>query len=147
MHLPAMQREGTERLLHVHCPSLRLARSSGHILLHLLRLLTCDVFERCLPHAPASCACLMCLRRNTNSPSEDPWHTGAYGAEVVQGMQGDGKHRLIAAQMKHWTAYSVEANRMGEYSHRKMHAGPPTPACPHWLRGHIYPCLPALAAW
>ena len=90
-----------------------------------------------LLYVPALCACIMCLRRNTNSPSEDPWHTGAYGAEVVQGMQGDGKHRLIAAQMKHWTAYSVEANRMGEYRHREMHAGPPTPACPHWLRGHM----------
>lgn len=51
--------------------------------------------------------------RNSNSPSEDPFHTGAYGAEVVQGMQGDGEFRLIAAQMKHWTAYSVESNRMG----------------------------------
>lgn len=42
--------------------------------------------------------------RNSNSPSEDPFHTGMYGANIVTGMQGsDPNHWITAAEMKHFT--------------------------------------------
>lgn len=49
--------------------------------------------------------------RNSNSPSEDPFLTGSYGQEIIQGMQGQDKFRLVGAQMKHWTAVSICTTR------------------------------------
>ena len=57
--------------------------------------------------------------RNSNSPSEDPYHTGAYGKAITEGFQGiavhpgspmpvDHRFVKVANMMKHWTAYSVE---------------------------------------
>jgi pre-mRNA-splicing factor SYF2/beta-D-xylosidase 4 len=57
--------------------------------------------------------------RNSNSPSEDPYHTGAYGKAITEGFQGTAAHPSspmpvdrrfvkVANMMKHWTAYSVE---------------------------------------
>ena len=58
--------------------------------------------------------------RNSNSPSECPFHTGAYGKAVTEGFQGakvarspvphDPRYVKIANMMKHWTAYSVESD-------------------------------------
>ena len=71
--------------------------------------------------------------RNSNSPSEDPRLCGAYGAEVTLGMQngapvdtdtvtdGPNNFLLTAAEMKHFTAYGVEANRMGFDANISLH--------------------------
>ena len=63
--------------------------------------------------------------RNSNSPSEDPLLTGTYGSELVRGTQlrepgGSGVH-LMNSQMKHWTGYTVEANRMGYNGNFSLH--------------------------
>ena len=40
--------------------------------------------------------------------------TGEYGAQLVSGTQTPSRGvNLINSQMKHWTAYGVESNRMG----------------------------------
>eukprot|EP00730_Choanoeca_flexa_P016201 TRINITY_DN7606_c0_g1_i3.p1 TRINITY_DN7606_c0_g1~~TRINITY_DN7606_c0_g1_i3.p1 ORF type:complete len:786 (+),score=190.70 TRINITY_DN7606_c0_g1_i3:3-2360(+) len=52
--------------------------------------------------------------RNSNSPSEDPFHIGMYGRGIVRGMQGSNPDkRITAAEMKHYTGYGVENNRFG----------------------------------
>ena len=52
--------------------------------------------------------------RNSNSPSEDPLLTGEYGEQLVLGTQSPMQGvNLISSQMKHWTGYGVESNRMG----------------------------------
>ena len=52
--------------------------------------------------------------RISELPSEDPIHSGAYGAEMIRGMQtedGEGHPKMIA-YLKHFTAYSREEDRM-----------------------------------
>ena len=55
--------------------------------------------------------------RNVEVPSEDPFHSGAYGTAVVRGVQwgadGDRKYTKINAALKHFWAYSVESGRGG----------------------------------
>ena len=60
--------------------------------------------------------------RNSNSPSEDPLLTGLYGQALVTGTQtpADGVN-LINSQMKHWTGYGVESNRMGFNGNISVH--------------------------
>ena len=60
--------------------------------------------------------------RNSNSPSEDPLVTGEYGEQLVMGTQSplEGVN-LINSQMKHWTAYGVESNRMGFNGNISVH--------------------------
>jgi beta-glucosidase-like glycosyl hydrolase len=52
--------------------------------------------------------------RTSELPSEDPIHSGTYGAEMVRGMQrADASgHPLVMAHLKHYTVYSREADRM-----------------------------------
>ena len=57
--------------------------------------------------------------RNVEVPSEDPYHSGEFGAELVRGVQGfydphekSGGFVKIAASVKHLTAYSMETGRM-----------------------------------
>ena len=57
--------------------------------------------------------------RNDNSPGEDAYLQGEYGAQVVMGGQGAhpngsypfGEYRKAVHEMKHFTAYSVENDR------------------------------------
>jgi beta-glucosidase-like glycosyl hydrolase len=51
--------------------------------------------------------------RNIEVPSEDPYHSGAYGAAVVRGVQWgkDSKYTKINAALKHFWAYSMESGR------------------------------------
>ena len=54
--------------------------------------------------------------RNSELPSEDTYLNGAYAIEVVRGMQEGDDPRWplkIHTTLKHYTAYSVEANRFG----------------------------------
>jgi len=58
-------------------------------------------------------------QRNQNSPGEDAFTNGEYGAYIVRGAQGalfngtypHGEYRKVLREMKHFTAYSVEAGR------------------------------------
>ena len=57
--------------------------------------------------------------RNAEVASEDPFHAGVFGAELVRGVQGyydgaakSGGYVKIAASVKHLTAYSMETGRM-----------------------------------
>eukprot|EP00759_Apiculatamorpha_spiralis_P036762 PhF_6_TR37047/c0_g1_i1/m.54219/K15920/XYL4; beta-D-xylosidase 4 len=53
--------------------------------------------------------------RNCEIPSEDPFLAGTYAAHMVKGMQQgeeDPRYLKMMAFVKHYTAYSVEANRM-----------------------------------
>ena len=54
--------------------------------------------------------------RNSECPSEDPFLAGSYAVEYVKGAQrpdGDGsKYMKMTLGLKHYTAYSMEANRM-----------------------------------
>jgi beta-glucosidase-like glycosyl hydrolase len=60
--------------------------------------------------------------RNSNSPSEDPLLTGLYGQALVTGTQTPADNvNLINSQMKHWTAYGVESNRMGFNGNVSVH--------------------------
>jgi len=60
--------------------------------------------------------------RNSNSPSEDPLLTGLYGEQLVLGTQSPlNGVNLINSQMKHWTAYGVEANRFGFNGNISVH--------------------------
>jgi hypothetical protein len=60
--------------------------------------------------------------RNSNSPSEDPLHTGLWGHYLVLGTQSTVEGvNLINSQMKHWTAYGVESNRMGFNGNVSVH--------------------------
>jgi beta-glucosidase-like glycosyl hydrolase len=51
--------------------------------------------------------------RNCEIPSEDPLLTGAYATQYVKGCQDgpDPKYKKMIAGLKHYAAYSVEANR------------------------------------
>jgi len=51
--------------------------------------------------------------RNSEVPGEDPFLSGEYGKEMVSGMQEKDEHGYpkMAAFLKHFTAYSTEANR------------------------------------
>ena len=51
--------------------------------------------------------------RNQETVSEDPFLNGAYAAALVRGVQGDDPRYLqVAFTCKHFTAYSVETDRM-----------------------------------
>lgn len=52
--------------------------------------------------------------RNSELPGEDPFLSGTYGYEMVAGMQERDAHGYpkVAAFLKHFTAYSMETNRM-----------------------------------
>ena len=51
--------------------------------------------------------------RNQETVSEDPYLNGAYAAALVRGVQGDDPRYLqVAFTCKHFTAYSVETDRM-----------------------------------
>ena len=51
--------------------------------------------------------------RNQETVSEDPFLNGAYAAAIVHGVQGDDPTYLqVAFTCKHFTAYSVETDRM-----------------------------------
>jgi hypothetical protein len=64
---------------------------------------------------------LACAGRNMESPGEDAFVNGEYGAHVVMGGQGalpNGtypypNYRKALKEMKHFTAYSVEQGRNG----------------------------------
>ena len=51
--------------------------------------------------------------RNSEVPSEDPFHAGTYAKHFIQGGQVgvDTRYTKIAMGLKHFTAYSVENNR------------------------------------
>merc|ERR1712166_212585 len=52
--------------------------------------------------------------RVSEVPSEDPIHSGVYGAEMISGMQtqDEAGHPKMIAYLKHYTAYSREQDRM-----------------------------------
>ena len=52
-------------------------------------------------------------KRTRRELSQDPFLTGSYAVEYVQGLQRgpDPKYVKIQATLKHYTAYSVEDNR------------------------------------
>jgi|EP01047_Picozoa_sp_COSAG01_P020778 beta-glucosidase-like glycosyl hydrolase len=52
--------------------------------------------------------------RISELPSEDPIHSGSYGAEMISGMQEHDKngHPKMLAYLKHYSFYSREQNRM-----------------------------------
>merc|ERR1712166_1110046 len=52
--------------------------------------------------------------RVSEVPSEDPIHSGVYGAEMISGMQtqDEAGHPKMIAYLKHFTAYSREQDRM-----------------------------------
>ena len=53
--------------------------------------------------------------RNSEVPSEDPFLAGEYAHHYVRGGQAgsDSRYTKVAMSLKHFTAYSVEANREG----------------------------------
>jgi beta-glucosidase-like glycosyl hydrolase len=54
--------------------------------------------------------------RNSELPTEDPVLSGVYAEEVVKAMQTqskNGKCMKMHASLKHYAAYSIEANRQG----------------------------------
>lgn len=57
--------------------------------------------------------------RNSELASEDPFLSGTYAAQMVSGMQqrDEKGYKKTAAYLKHYTAYSTEANRGHDTRH------------------------------
>eukprot|EP00438_Fugacium_kawagutii_P024421 Skav222384 [mRNA] locus=scaffold2692:366758:368391:- [translate_table: standard] len=57
--------------------------------------------------------------RNSELASEDPFVSGTYAAQMVSGMQqrDEKGYKKTAAYLKHYTAYSTEANRGHDTCH------------------------------
>jgi len=55
--------------------------------------------------------------RNVEVPSEDPFHSGAYGVAYTKGLQwgDDPRYTKAIGALKHYTIYSVEKGRGSTY--------------------------------
>lgn len=94
-----------------------LARQAGHVVGVEARALynTVDPTGRLMPWAPT----IDMLRdprwgRNEEAYGEDPWLAGSVAGGYIDGMQGKGKYKLVAAAPKHFLGNNTESHRSSE---------------------------------